>query len=193
MADIVRLALFLALIAGISGVGLSYVNGLTNPLIEKQMLKEKNESMREVYPDGDKVVEESATYLAANTDPVLKELSVAYKADKPAGVLYLVQTKGYSGPISLLIGFDIATQKITAIKVLSQTETPGLGAKAKDAAFQNRYKNKMAAIALEVTKTPPVKENQIQAITASTITTRAVTVGVNRAREHYLATFGTKK
>lgn len=189
MGDSIRLALFLMLIAGISGLGLSYVNGLTSPLITKQMIKEKNDSMREVFPAGERVVDETATYLAGTADPVIKEITIAYAGEKPAGVIYLVQTKGYSGPISLLAGFDIDSKKLTAIKVLSQSETPGLGAKAKDANFRERYRNKQAAVPLEVVKTPPTKDNQVQAITASTITSRAVTLGVNRAREHFVASF----
>ncbi len=189
MRDIVKLSLFLLVIAGISGAGLSYVNDLTGPLIEKQILQNKIDSFKEVYPQADKVENESAAWLKAPYDPALKEVNIAYRNGAPAGVIYAVETKGYSGLISTLIGFDIATTKLTAIKVLNQRETPGLGAKAKESAFQDRYKNKNSDVPLEVTKTVPLKENQIQAITASTITSKAVTKGVNAAREHFAANF----
>ena len=185
MRDIFKLALFLLMVAGVAGAGLSYVNGLATPLIEKQILQNKLDSFKEVYPQADKVENESATYLKDAHDPALKEINIAYRSGMPAGVLYAVDTKGYSGTISILAGFDIAAARITAIKVLSQRETPGLGAKAKDRAFQDRYKDKNAATPLEVTKTAPVKENQIQAITASTITSKAITGAVNAAREHF--------
>jgi len=193
MRDIFKLSLFLLLVAGISGAGLSYVNDLTGPLIEKQILQKKIDSFKEVYPQADKVENESATWLKAPYDPALKEVNIAYRNGAPAGVLYAVETKGYSGPISTLIGFDIATTRLTAIKVLSQRETPGLGAKAKESAFQDRYKNKNSTVPLEVSKTAPTKENQIQAITASTITSKAVTKGVNAAREHFAANFSKGK
>lgn len=193
MRDIFKLAFFLLIVAGVSGAGLSYVNNLTGPLIEKQILQNKIDSFREVYPRSDKVENESATWLKAPYDPALKEVNIAYRDGAPAGIIYAVETKGYSGPISILAGFDIASAKITAIKVLNQRETPGLGAKAKESGFQDRYKNKSSAIPLEVTKTVPVKENQIQAITASTITSKAVTKGVNAAREHFSAHFAGEK
>lgn len=193
MRDILQLSLFLLIVAGVSGAGLSYVNDLTAPLIEKQILRNKIDSFREVYPQSDKVENESAMYLKAPQDPALKEVNIAYRNGVPAGIIYAVETKGYSGPISILAGFDIATAKITAIKVLSQRETPGLGAKAKENSFQDRYKGKNSASPLEVTKTAATKENQIQAITASTVTSKAVTKGVNAAREHFVATFGTGK
>lgn len=193
MRDIIYLGIFLLVISGVAGLGVGYVNSLTGPLIEKQILENKIKSFREVYPQSDKVEDETAKYLKENHDPVVKEVNIAYSSGSPAGVIYMVQTKGYSGPITVLAGFDIATAKITAIKVLNQTETPGLGAKAKDSAFQNRYKDKSASAPLEVTKTAPAKENQIQAITASTITSKAVTKGVNAAREHFVANFAKVK
>lgn len=189
MRDVIKFSAFLLLVAGIAGAGLSYVNSLASPLIEKQILQIKLDGFKEVYPQSDKVENESATHLKQGTDPALKELNVAYRDGKPVGIIYAAETKGYSGTISILAGFDIATRKLTGIKVLKQTETPGLGAKAKERFFQDRYKDKNTALPLEVVKTVPVRENQIQAITASTITTKAVTKGVNAAREHFEASF----
>lgn len=193
MADIIKLGLFLMLVAAVAGLGVGYVNTVASPLIEKQMLKAKIDSFKEVYPAADKVENETAAYLKNGADPALKEINIAYKNGAPAGVIYLVQSKGYSGLITMLAGFDIASRKITAIKILSQSETPGLGAKAKEPKFQNRYRDKSALTPLDVVKTEPLKENQIQAITASTITTRAVTKGVNLAREHFAASFAAGK
>jgi len=192
MRDIIKLAVFLLVTSGIAGLGVGYVNTLTNPLIEKQILKAKIASFKEVYPLSDEVKDETASYLKPDKKSLLKEINMAYRKGVPAGVLYTVETKGYSGPITLLAGFDIATGKLTAIKILSQSETPGLGAKSKDKFFQERFREKNSATPLEVTKQAPVKENQIQAITASTITSKAVTKGVNAAREHFLAGFGNK-
>lgn len=192
MRDIIKLGLFLLVISGIAGLGVGYVNSLAEPLIAKQILQNKINSFKEVYPGADKVDDESARYLGGEHDPLVKEVNIAYRNGAPAGVIYAVESKGYSGPIGLLAGFDISTGRITAVKVLSQKETPGLGAKAKDPAFQNRYKGKGTAEPLEVTKGPPARESQIQAITASTITSRAVTKGVNAAREHFVAHFVAK-
>jgi electron transport complex protein RnfG len=193
MRDIVKFGIFLLIVSGVAGLGVGYVNSLTGPLIEKQILENKIKSFQEVYPGSDKVDDESARYLQGQHDPMVKEVNIAYRNGAPAGVIYTVVTKGYAGPVNLLAGFDIATSKVTAIKVLSQKETPGLGAKSKEPFFQDRFKGKSAAAPLEVTKTEPVRENQIQAITASTITSKAVTKGVNAAREHFAATFAQKQ
>lgn len=193
MREITKLSVFLLIVAGIAGAGLSYVNSLAGPLIEKQILQNKLDSFKEVYPQGELVKDESTIYLRDPHDPAVKEVNLSYKDGVAVGVIYAVESKGYSGPISILAGFDIASAKITAIKILSQRETPGLGAKASGSNFQDRYRDKSAVTALEVTKVAPLKDNQIQAITASTITSRAVTLGVNAAREHFLAHFSRMK
>jgi H+/Na+-translocating ferredoxin:NAD+ oxidoreductase subunit G len=192
MRDIIKLAVFLLVTSGVAGLGVGYVNTLTAPLIEKQILKAKTDSFKEVYPGSDEVKDETAKYLKPDKKSLLKEVNIAFRKGSPAGVIYTVETKGYGGPIMLLAGFDIASGRLTAIKVLSQTETPGLGAKSKEKFFQDRFKGKSAATPLEVSKQAPVKENQIQAITASTITSKAVTRGVNAAREHFIASFAEK-
>lgn len=189
MRDVLKFSAFLLLVAGIAGAGLSYVNRLASPLIEKQILQIKLDGFREVYPQAGTIENETATYLKPGADPALKEVNIVYRDGTPAGVIYAAETKGYSGIIGILAGFDIASRRLTGIKVLKQTETPGLGAKAKERFFQDRYKDKSSATPLEVVKTVPVRENQIQAITASTITTKAVTKGVNAAREHFEAGF----
>jgi electron transport complex protein RnfG len=189
MLDIIKLGVFLLVLAGVGSFGVSYVNSMAEPLIAEQALKAKIASFKEVYPQGEEVKDESAQFIKSNTNSLIKEINVAYISGAPSGVIYLVEPKGYGGPLKIMAGFDIAQKKLIAIKVLSQTETPGLGAKAKDSFFQDRYKDKSSTIALEVTKTPPVKDNQIQAITASTITSKAVTSGINAARENFMSNF----
>lgn len=193
MREIMKLSVFLLIVAGIAGAALSYVNDLARPLITAQILQNKLDSFKEVYPQSEKVEDETTTYLKESKDSIIKEVNIAYRSGVPVGVIYAVETKGYSGPISLLAGFDIATARITAIKVLSQRETPGLGAKATESKFRDRYRDKGIELPLEVTKTPPLKENQVQAITASTITSKAVTKGVNAARDHFILHFGQGK
>jgi electron transport complex protein RnfG len=189
MLEIIKLTIFLLVVSAVAAFGVGYVNSMTAPVIDKQALKAKIDSFKEIYPRGEEVKEESATYRKNDTSPLVKEINVSYKGGSPAGIIYTVEPKGFGGPIQILVGFDIETKKITAIKVLSQTETPGLGAKAKDPSFQGHYKGKSAETELEVSKTPPTKDNQIQAITASTITSKAVTSGVNAAREHFASYF----
>ncbi|MGI6144588.1 MAG: FMN-binding protein [Clostridia bacterium] len=189
MRNILKLGLFLCIVAGIAGLSISYVNGITYPIIQEQIEKEKLASFQEVYPGTGEVKDESNTYLGGNSDSILTEVNVVYQENNPVGVIYMAEPVGYSGVIQLLVGMDIAKKEITAIKVLSQTETPGLGTNAQKSFFTDRYKGKSAESVLEVVTKEPVGDNQILAITSATITSKAVTEGVNAARQHFLDNF----
>jgi electron transport complex protein RnfG len=190
MRNALKLGLFLFIIAGIAGLAISYVHNLTSPLIEQQMEENKLNSFQEVYPGAKEVKDESKQYLNANSDPVLTEVNVVYQDHVPAGVIYIVEPSGYNGKIQLLVGFERAEKKITAIKVLSQSETPGLGSKATEGFFRDRFQEKSAENPLEVVTKETVGEHQVLAITSATITSKAVTSGVNAARQHFLDNFG---
>jgi len=176
-------------VAGIAGLALSYVNTLTEPIVIRQEQENKLNSFKEVYPGADSVKDESATYLKETEGQIITEVNVAYSGTQAVGVIYTVEPKGYAGAVRTLVGFDIAAKNITAIKVISQKETPGLGAKASESFFTERFQEKSAENPVEIVKQEPAKGNQVLAITAATITSRAVASGVNAAREHFLTNF----
>jgi len=74
--------------------------------------------------------------------------------------------------------------KLIGIKILSHTETPGLGAKAAEPAFSDQFEQKNVD-SVVITKTKPAAENEVQAISGATITSRAVADGVNTALEYW--------
>ncbi len=189
MRNILKLGIFLLVVAGVAGLALSYVNTLTEPIVISQEQENKINSFKEVYPEAETVKDESSKYLKSDEQKIITEVNVAYKNGNPVGVIYTVEPKGYAGAVRTLVGFDIAAKKITAIKVLSQKETPGLGAKSSEASFMDRFKGKSAESAVEIIKKEPVNGNQVLAITAATITSKAVASGVNAAREHFIANF----
>ena len=85
-----------------------------------------------------------------------------------------VLPSGFGGTIDLMVGVD-NEGVVTGISVLSLSESPGLGANAKEEWFQEQFVGVTAPVA--VTK----DGGQIEAITSSTITSRAVSDGVTAA------------
>lgn len=189
MKNIVKLGVFLLVVAGIAGLALSYVHGITSPLIEKQDMDKKLNGFKEVYPGAQDIKDESSKYISKDTDQMISEVNVTYKDAKAKGVIYTVKPNGYNGAVKILVGFDINDKKITAIKILDQKETAGLGANCTQSWFTERFKDKNATEPLKVTKKDPVKEDEVMAITAATITSRAVVNGVNAASDHFRNNF----
>ena len=92
----------------------------------------------------------------------------------------------------MLVGFDIATGSIKGLKILSQGETPGLGGNCVQPWFAERFSGKTADRELKIVKVGTSEADEVQAITASTITSTAVVAGVNAARADFAAKHGGK-
>ncbi|PLX18193.1 MAG: hypothetical protein C0601_05390 [Candidatus Muiribacterium halophilum] len=91
------------------------------------------------------------------------------------GYVIKAAPSGYSSNIETLIGLD-GHGKIIGLKVVSQQETPGLGAKVQEDWFQDQFKGKDIN-SLYLRKKDP-KKGKIDAITAATISSEALTKGV---------------
>ena len=88
-----------------------------------------------------------------------------------------VSARGYSGSINMMVGVDKAG-KVIGVKILKQTETPGLGANVVKPEFLNQFIGKSINDPIE-----PKKD--IDAITGATISSRAVSKGVKDALEKF--------
>ncbi len=136
----------------------------------------KNEAaIKEVLPDEAVTIEETRT---VDCDGASYEYNLAYnEAGDVVGCAINVAPVGFSGPVVIKVGFDI-NGVICNTKVLSQAETPGLGAKCVEPAFADQFKGfNPAEKKLAVTK----DGGDVDAITASTITSRAYSEGLATA------------
>ena len=121
-------------------------------------------------------------------DGVTYTYNLAY--DEPGntvGCAINVSSLGFGGPIAVKVGFDV-NGVIWNTKVLSQAETPGLGAKCVEPAFSDQFKGFDPA-----QKKLSVKKDggDVDAITASTITSRAYANALQTAVKVFQAIAGT--
>ena len=136
----------------------------------------KNEAaIKEVLPESAVTIEEVRT---VDMDGQKYEYNLAYdEQGNTVGCAINVAPVGFGGPIAIKVGFD-ANGVIWNTKVLSQAETPGLGAKCTEASFSEQFKGFDPA-----QKKLAVKKDggDVDAITASTITSRAYADGLATA------------
>lgn len=188
-SSLTNMVLVLTLVAVIMGGVLAYVNHLTEGPINEQ--KEK------ALSDGIKTVMCVQDLKVASTDEVHQNDA---KGKEMVFTIYQIQdaqgqqlgaavestTGGFGGDLKILVGFD-PEGNILGYTLLEHAETPGLGAKA-DKWFQKGQKGdiigKNPAEPLVVSK----DGGQVDAITASTITSRAFLLAVNNAYKAYQAT-----
>lgn len=100
-------------------------------------------------------------------------------AGEQIGWVVRAGAQGYADRIELLIGLDVACQKITGLYVLEQKETPGLGNHITDTHWREQFTGQSAARPLGITRQSPVGEGEILAITGATISSRTVCEIVN--------------
>ena len=102
---------------------------------------------------------------------------VVSKDGVPVGYAINTSSVGYGGPVALMVGMT-ADRVVYNTTVLSQSETPGLGAKCTEPEFADQFRNFNPS-----EKKLSVKKDggDIDAITASTITSRAYVSAVEAA------------
>lgn len=108
-------------------------------------------------------------------DTEFADLLGVYKDTGGAGTAFQITTKGYGGEMQLLVGIN-SNGEVTGVSVLSHQETPGLGTKATVPDFLNQFVGKAGNVSIDT---------NIDAISGSTTSSKAVTEGVNRVFEIY--------
>lgn len=121
---------------------------------------------------------------AADISTNAAKINTIYEAKDASGNVVgydfdVSEMEGYGGEINFIVGID-NEGAITGISILKISETAGLGMKAKEADFRDQYVGK-AVESFVVTKTGKTADNEIDAISAATITSKAMTKGVNAA------------
>ncbi|NLB89947.1 MAG: RnfABCDGE type electron transport complex subunit G [Clostridiales bacterium] len=162
--------IILTLVALIAAVLLAATNLLTKKPIEQRAELADQQARQQVLPLADSFEEMS---LEEESGDSVEKAFVGKRSDEVVGYIAQSITTGYAGEIQTIVGMDLQGS-ITGITVggANFSETAGLGAKAKDAAFTEQFKDK---------KIPVELKTDIDAISGATITTRAVVNGVNQA------------
>lgn len=180
MKEIAKLVVVLALICGISGFVLAYVKDLTAEPIEYAKIKNvKEPAVKAVLSGYDNDPIKDRVSFPVGADKYGRPLSLvvfpAKKSGKTFAVAFESSGKGYKGPIGVMVGIDVDTNKLTGISVVGHTETPGLGARITESAFTDPFKGQLLD--------KDLSKDNIQALTGATLSTVGVLAAVNSARE----------
>ena len=169
---IIKVGFTLFAITAVAALVLGFVNGLTEPVIEANTAKKQEIAMQKVLPDA------TAFSPISYTGELVSEISEGKNtADETVGYAVMVEPVGYGGEISMAVGVD-TDGVVTGVDIISQSETAGLGANCTKEDFKNQFIGKEYEIT--VTKNG-AQGNSIDAISSATITSKAVTLGVNTA------------
>ncbi|MFH1996560.1 MAG: RnfABCDGE type electron transport complex subunit G [Candidatus Omnitrophota bacterium] len=175
MKKMLQYAMVLSIICFAASFVLALTNKATKPVIEAYAKEEEKNALKMVMPLAD-------SFEAKKIGSI--QYYDAYKGKRLAGYCVKVNGSGYSGPIRMLVGITEAGV-IQGVSVLSQAETPGLGARiveikrgSKRPWFLQQFIGKNATT---------ISLDEIDAITAATISSKAVVEGINTSVNSFLA------
>ncbi|MEA2015741.1 MAG: RnfABCDGE type electron transport complex subunit G [Actinomycetota bacterium] len=147
--------IFLAIIVIISVSLLLLISSVTAPVLEVRKAEETKSTLEVIFPEMDSYEIEDEIY-------------VIYRDGEKEGYAFKTSGSGYSGEIDILVGLDTSF-KIKGISILSQTETPGLGARIAEDSFTAQFKGiALSEVALKS------EGGGVDAITGATISSSAV-------------------
>lgn len=177
MNNVTKMLITLTLIGSISGLSLFLVSDWAEPLIAANRKAETERAIFVVHPDG-KAYEDLSSLM-----PGLFKVLDENKNSKGYSLSY--SGNGFQGKIVLMVGLNDDLNKISAIEILEQVETPGLGTKVTETEFTKQFNNLNTLPNVGWVKgAPPSKPNEIQTITGATISSKAVVNIINDGLKH---------
>jgi electron transport complex protein RnfG len=161
---------------------LAFVYTGTEKIIAQRQQADLDAALKELFPDADAF--NPITGIESPDASVTIEAEYeALRGAETAGAALRVSRASYGGPIKILVGVG-ADGSISGVKILEHADTPGLGAnaaspsyfvdRARGITFYGQFAGKAVSDPFEV-------KNDVEAITASTITSRAVAASVKAA------------
>lgn len=163
MKKIITLTLFLAIISGLAGATLAFVNQMTSPIIEERKIAAVKATLEAIFPG-------ASEYKEIGFEDASGVVSNVYEA-AGAGYAFNVNVQGYKDVITFIIGID-ESGKVVGFTVNYVNDTPGLGDKVAEPEFANKILGKMVG-------------DKVDTIAGSTVSSSAVVKGIDAAMAVY--------
>lgn len=192
MNESLRMVVVLAIIGMVSAGILSVVYGTTSVIIEENAARALESSVYEVLPGtaSVEIIRRQANELRVDDPQEMREAeqetTLIYQGldaqGEIIGYAFVGEANGYGGVIRILVGVDEATDQILNIKVLSHSETPGLGDRIEGESFRSRFVGK--------TVEDPITIGQdIDNLSGATVSATAATDAIRRGLSDTLAVY----
>jgi len=181
MNEMVKMVVVLTVLSSVAGGVLAAVNKGTAKQIEAQQLEfVKGPAIKSILAGStNNPIDDRFKIAEGDTEKSFFVGKINGKADTVAFESF---GKGFGGDVGVMVGVNMDTDKLVGAAVTVHSETPGLGAQAKDKPdLVSQFKGLPVKDSFKVTK----DGGQINAISGATITSRAVCAAVDKAMKTY--------
>jgi electron transport complex protein RnfG len=176
MKGILKLGIVMTLYATVACVGLAFVYAATEKTIAQRQQADLEAALKELFPEADAFGDLGEAIKSPDDGVIFDAQYEARRGGELIGAAIRASGASYGGPIVVLAGTGV-DGRISGAKILESSDTPGLGANASSPAY---FVDKAAGITFygqfsgKAVSDPFEVKDDVAAITASTITSRAV-------------------
>jgi len=172
-STLINMLLSLTLIAFVASLALAFVNKVTKEPIAQKEKEKKEQAIKDVLPPFQQAPADTVMVATEKGDvPIVRYVATDQEGQFVGMAVESFDPNGFGGRLDAMVGFD-KDGNITGYSILNSAETPGLGAKA-DKWFQKEGKGCVIGLNPEKNNLTVKKEGgEVDAITGSTITSRA--------------------
>ena len=182
MREIKKMIIVLTAIAVVMGTTLSFIESITREPIEYSKLKfVKGPAILSVLTDYDNDPIKDFKKDVQFDKNIAKSIFPAKKNGRCFAIAFEVTGAGYHGPIGIMMGVDIKSGNLIGMRVMTHTETPGLGARSVEPSFYKQFSD------LEIDDVALSDQGgKINAISGATVTSQGVVETVRKGLELFV-------
>lgn len=172
-----KMIIVLTAVMVLSGLVLAATYGGLTDRIEANRVAALNASLAAIFEDQASADELQFEELESDGPTIYRGLA----GGQTLGYAVRLETQGYGGTITMLVGLSEDTETIRGISIVEQVETPGLGGNITREDFREQFEGLDATEQLAYVKNiePDQSENEVQALSGATITSSAIVSGIN--------------
>ncbi|MFH2061205.1 MAG: RnfABCDGE type electron transport complex subunit G [Pseudomonadota bacterium] len=186
MREMINMVVVLTVLTAVSGFLLATVESSTKVMIEEQVLeKQKKPAIAQIFPEGSISNDPIKERFNIETDALKLQIFPAKLADGGKALAFETKGKGgYGGDVGLMVGINLENDQVIGVRVTTHSETPGLGARAKD---DPEFVSQFTKLGMDTNFALKKESGVIDAMSGATITSRAVTMAALEAQKLYKA------
>ncbi len=181
MREMLSMIVVLTVLTAVSGGLLAAVEQTTRPQIEEQVLKfQKEPAIKEIFTNVTNAPIQER--FDVTVDGTTLQVFPGVFSDGKKAVAFEAKGTGFGGPVGLMVGIDLDTDEIIAVRVTTHSETPGIGSRAKeDLSFVSQFAGKSMSANFSLKK----GGGDIDAMSGATVTSGGVSQAAIAAQALY--------
>jgi len=180
MHKILKPTFILIVITFVVAFSIAMVNYLTKDIINERLAQEALRQRQQVMLDATKFndVSHYKSMMSSSKSDIINGIYAGYNGDTLIGYVFSSTPKGYAGNINVTVGI-LKNGQISRVVMGENRETPGLGTLVGEDSFIGQYIGKSIKQNLEIVKSKPSNDDEIQAVSGATITSKAINRAVD--------------